>query len=139
MTVLILRSYYQNGTNGEMFINGKRICYTIELPWKDNKRRVSCIREGTYELAKRYTEKFGQHLHVKNVEGRDWILIHKFNHALNESKGCIAPVEQLIGEGIGSPSDPAMKRLLKLLQPAFAKKQTIFLTIKKKKDEKVDH
>ena len=139
MTVLILRSYLKKGTNGELFLNGKKICDTIELPWRDNKRRISCIPEGTYTLVKRTTERYGRHLHVQNVANRDWILIHAFNHALNESQGCIGPVERILGEGEGYPSRPALNRLLKLLEPAFASKQTVFLTIKKKNNEKLNN
>jgi Family of unknown function (DUF5675) len=33
--------------------------------------------------------KFGRHLQVMNVSGREYILIHPANEALRELKGCI--------------------------------------------------
>ncbi|WP_245758495.1 DUF5675 family protein [Paenimyroides ummariense] len=38
--------------HGKLTLKGKHIAYTIELPWQDNKRRFSCIPEGTYILRK---------------------------------------------------------------------------------------
>ena len=132
MTLQLLRTYHRNGTNGMLLFNGKRICYTIELPWKDNQFQVSCIPEGTYTLKKRYSLRNGWHIHVTNVKDRLWILIHCFNNALVESQGCIAPVETIDGEGKGSSARTALKRLMKLLEPSFDKNETIFLIIKKK-------
>ncbi len=34
----------------------------IELPWIENKKQVSCIPEGVYELKPRFSEKFKHHL-----------------------------------------------------------------------------
>jgi hypothetical protein len=69
------------------------------------------------------------------VKGRDEILIHAFNNALNDSQGCIAPVTTILAEGQGTRSRDALKRLMLLLKPAFDRNKPVFLTIKKKKDE----
>ena len=135
MEIQIIRKYNEQGTNGILFLDGKKIGYTIELPWKNNMRRVSCIPEGKYKLRKRYTTAFGLHCVVEKVTGRDGILIHAFNNALRESKGCIAPVISITGYGQGLESRWALKSLMKLLEPAFQKFETIFLTIKKQTDE----
>lgn len=132
MTILLVRSYHDKGTNGELFFNGIKICDTIELPWKDNQRRISCIPEGNYTLRKRYTVKFRWHCWVNDVPDRDGILIHAFNNALLESKGCIAPVSKLTGVGEGEASRLALNELLDLLEPAFSKNRTVCLVIKKK-------
>jgi len=121
MEVVLKRTYYPGGTNGELFLFGIRVCYTIELPWKDNRRRISCIPEGKYELQKRYTQRFGHHFLLLNVPGRDYILLHAANDAMKEMFGCIAPVSALTGEGKGSQSRIALGKLVKLLYPEMEK------------------
>lgn len=63
---------------------------TLELPWKDNTQSVSCIPDGTYHIKKRVSEKHGQHFHILDVPGREFILIHSANFS-RQLKGCIAP------------------------------------------------
>lgn len=64
-------------------------CVTLELPWKDNKRMVSCIPSGTYTISPRKTGKYaGKAFHVENVEGREHILIHAGNYT-SHILGCI--------------------------------------------------
>ena len=95
MELELIRTYFPNGTNGELYHAGSRLCFTIELPWKDNHAGVSCIPEGRYALVKRYSQKFHWHLQLNAVPGRDAILIHPANNALLELRGCIAPVSIL--------------------------------------------
>ena len=92
MELELIRTYYPAATNGKIFYQERLITYAIELPWKDNHTRVSCIPEGKYELIKRWTPKFGRHLQIMDVPGREYVLIHPANEALRELKGCIAPV-----------------------------------------------
>lgn len=63
---------------------------TLELPWKGNKQSISCIPPGDYNLVKRYSEKFKWHLHIMDVTGRKWILIHPGNF-YTQIQGCILP------------------------------------------------
>jgi len=116
------------GTNGELFL---RVCSTIELPWQDNARNVSCIPEGRYALQKRVSAKHKSHFTVTDVPGRSGILIHPANDALTQLQGCIAPVTRLTGAGKGSDSQLANERLKALLAPAVLNNEEIFLTIKK--------
>ncbi|MBL7742860.1 MAG: hypothetical protein JNN00_05220, partial [Chitinophagaceae bacterium] len=81
MKLELIRTYYPKGTNGDIFLNGKKVCSTIELPWKDNAPQVSCIPEGIYELRKRYTPRFGKHFILLNVPQRSYILLHAANDA----------------------------------------------------------
>ena len=97
MQITITRTYFPGGTNGTLSIDGVFQCYTIELPWLNNKPRVSCIPEGQYKIVTRRSPKFGLHLYVKNVPEREFILIHPANYARIELKGCIAPVTALSG------------------------------------------
>lgn len=63
-------------------------CDTLELPWLNNQKNISCIPVGKYKVVKRYSKKYGNHLHVTDVENRTWILIHAGNY-LDEILGCI--------------------------------------------------
>lgn len=62
----------------------------VELPWKDNSQKVSCIPEGIYDVQKRLSEKFGEVIRVLNVTGREGILIHAGNK-VSDVQGCILP------------------------------------------------
>ena len=117
MELELVRTYFPNGTNGEFFFGGVRVCFSIELPWLGNKARISCIPEGRYELIKRYSQHFGWHLQVMNVKNRDLILIHPANDALKELKGCIAPDSILKAEGKGLESRIALRKILAIVYP----------------------
>jgi hypothetical protein len=134
MELVLIRTYHTNGTNGTLTINNSFQCYTIELPWVNNLPRRSCIPEGRYELKKRYSPKFKDHLLVQGVPGRSLVLLHPANDALTELKGCIAPVSSLDGAGKGSHSRKAFKKLLQLVYKAL-ELETVYLTIQCKDDE----
>ena len=95
MILFLTRTYFPEGTNGKLECNGKSICNTIELPWRKNEKRVSCIPEGKYFIRKRYSRKFNWHIEIIGVENRSSILFHPANNALQELNGCIAPVTKL--------------------------------------------
>ena len=129
MELELIRSYHPNGTNGTIYYKGKLQCNCIELPWLNNQHQVSCIPEGRYELEKIYNEKFKWHFIVKNVPGREAILVHPANSALKELKGCIAPVSKITGEGLGIHSKDALMKLF-MITDSVPEKETIFLNIK---------
>src|SRR5690554_215212 len=130
MELVLERSYHQEGTNGSLFLNNRFLCFTIVLPWLENRKLESCIPEGSYTLEKRYSKKFSNHLLVKSVPSRQLILIHPANHAKKDLRGCIAPVSELIGIGKGSNSRMAMQKVLSLCHQAFDRKEEVVLTIK---------
>lgn len=87
------------------------LCKTLELPWLNNQRRISCIPEGEYTVIKRYSQKYKHHFHILDVEERSWILIHQGNFAgsLNPKTGksdilgCVLVGERFLdidGDGI---------------------------------------
>lgn len=129
MELTLYRAYFEGGTNGTVFCSGQFLCHTIELPWKHNKRNISCIPEGRYEVVPRYSTHFKHHLLIKGVSGRHLILFHPANDALNELEGCIAPVTYLGGPGKGLQSRHAMQKLTSIVQQAIDRKESIFLTI----------
>lgn len=130
MEVLLHRTYYEEGTNSALFVNGRFLGFAIELPWLHNQRNVSCIPEGEYELKARFSERFKHHLQVMDVQKRSLILLHAANNAKRELRGCIAPVSQLSGIGTGKASRQLLQKLVSLCYQAFDKKEQVTLIIK---------
>lgn len=129
MVLILKRNYFPDGTNGKLECEGKTICNTIELPWKNNERKVSCVPEGKYFLEKRYSAKFKWHIEVKNVANRSGILFHPANNAMQELNGCIAPVTKLSGAGLGLMSRKAFAALKTLVFKALEKNEKVVLII----------
>lgn len=129
MVLVLKRTYFPEGTQGVIEWNGTIVCYTIELPWLGNQRRISCIPEGEYILQKRFSPKFKWHLHLKNVPGRDLILIHPANDAKKELLGCIAPVTKHTGIGKGSSSRKALEKLKTLVYTVFDRNEEVKICI----------
>lgn len=129
MVISITRTYFPDGTNGKLECDGKFICNTIELPWKMNETKVSCIPEGKYFIRKRYSNKFKWHLEIMDVENRKFILIHPANNALLELKGCIAPVTQISGPGLGLQSRKAFYKLKELVYKVFDRGEEVSLIV----------
>jgi hypothetical protein len=131
MNLELIRTYFPEGTNGILLFDGVVVCSTIELPWKNNEPRISCIPEGKYGLVKRYSPRHKWHFELKDVPGRQLILIHPANDAISELQGCIAPVAVITGIGKGNFSRLALKKITSLLVPVLQNGSDIFLTIKK--------
>lgn len=146
MRLSLIRIYASTGTNGYLIHGKELICKTIELPWYNNKRSISCIPEGIYVLVDRYSQRFGRHLLVKDVPNRDPILFHcvealtaervsdemltaKLVSTRRELRGCIAPVSELTGPGRGAQSRVAMRKLLDRVLPVLDKQEQIILNI----------
>jgi hypothetical protein len=103
---LLERVYLADRTLGSIFSpQGGIIAKTLELPWKENKRSISCIKEGIYtvtysppvlkddpdteadESGGRNPRPYGHYI-VHNTPGRSGILIHRGSNP-NHSQGCI--------------------------------------------------
>jgi len=95
--LLIRDTFTDNSTIGELFVNGERMCDTLELPWKNNEKSISCIPAGEYSVrlrpARQSATRDYLHLLVENVPDRSYILFHRGNTA-KDSRGCI-----LVGQG----------------------------------------
>ena len=129
MILFLTRTYFPEGTNGKLMCEGKLLCNTIELPWKNNEKRVSCIPEGRYFIRKRYSQKFKWHLEVVDVKNRSYILFHPANNALQELTGCIAPVTKLSGPGLGLMSRKAFEKLKTFVYAALDSKESVELIV----------
>ena len=89
--LLIRDEFTDKSTLGKLFLNGEIFCQTLELPYLDNQRSISCIPEGEYKVrlrtAKESASRDYLHLLVQDVEGRSYILVHIGNFP-KDTKGC---------------------------------------------------
>lgn len=88
-------------TLGKLFVRQEGVtdpiftCETLELPWKDNTRRISCIQSGTYVGRKVGPTRIPYpHIEIQNVSGRSGICIHAANF-VSQLLGCVA-----VGDGL---------------------------------------
>lgn len=117
--------YVLNGRNEIQFR-----CMTLELPWKDNLKRISCIPAGTYTVVKHKSPKFGKCFWIKNVPGRSEVLIHYGNYH-KDVLGCI-----LVGDDYKdvnkdwrldvTNSKKTLEKLLKIMPSEFELKVVRF-------------
>lgn len=63
---------------------------TLEPPWRQNARRVSCIPPGLYQVAPHTSPRFGRCLDVLGEEPRSHVLFHAGN-SVADTAGCILP------------------------------------------------
>lgn len=85
-----------DGIFGAFFWNNKPIAVTLELPWKDNARNISCIPQERYKCVRVNSRKFGETFQLIDVPNREGILIH-WGNTIKDTEGCI-----LLGTGIGN-------------------------------------
>lgn len=110
-------------TLGILTMPSGKIYNTLELAWKNNQSKVSCIPKGKYKVRKRTSAKYGEHFHILNVPNRSFILIH-FANFHSDLLGCIA-----VGKGLAdinkdgrldvTSSRQAMKEMLSALPNEF--------------------
>ena len=103
---------------------GERVCDLLELPWRENRRQVSCIPPGSYELRPWSSPKFRRALEVVGVPVRTAILIHGGNLAgdvergwRTHSRGCPLACTRrgtINGQRAGLASQAALRRILAL-------------------------
>lgn len=83
-------------TKGALTIDGEYVCRTLELPWKENQRNVSCIPVGTYVCRRALSPRFNETFEITGVRGRDHILFHSGNKT-RDTEGCV-----LVGKTMSS-------------------------------------
>lgn len=129
---LLVKRQSDNGieTLGDMLIvseTGATVfkCETLELPYKDNQKMISCIPKGVY-----HCEKVGasanipyDHIAITNVPNRSGVCIHKANY-VTQLRGCIAVGEKEVdinGDGTTdiSNSGKTFQKLMSLLPDKF--------------------
>jgi hypothetical protein len=101
-------------TIGNLYLledNGSMIdsWFSLELPWLDNQKYISCIPIGNYTCFKHVSPKFGPCLWIKEVNGRSEVLIHPANY-YTQLLGCIAIGKDLKHINTGKDIDVAQSR-----------------------------
>jgi hypothetical protein len=77
-----------DATLGVLLFDGVPRLVTLELPWRENKRNMSRIPPGSYEMGITISPRFGKAWEVKDVPSRSNILFHQGNTA-KDTEGCI--------------------------------------------------
>ncbi len=136
LTATLLRQPSDDqGTYGHLIFPEFR-CYTIELPWLDNKPQVSCIPTGTYKVIWSLSPRLKKYTYeILQVPNRGGIRIHGGNIAGNEAKGFPSHslgcplVGSILGSIKGQKAVLNSQGTLKKLQ-AYLNKQPFILEVK---------
>jgi hypothetical protein len=126
---------------GEMWIDGKFFCHTIEdedrglvktMPLEEIKAKkkfgITGIPFGKYQVAMTYSNRFKTYMpQILDVPGWEGVRIHIANKA-TELEGCIAVAVESGDDGFAGNSATAYKALLKAIKQV-EKKEKIWLTI----------
>lgn len=115
--VTIFRQYPdQRCTSGYLAVNGEIIVYTLELPWKDNKKNISFIPAGIYSGFLRYDHSDHWRIELQDVPGnREYAQIH-IGNVIKNTEGCILvgmKLEKDLCSIVGGTSVTAYKALKK--------------------------
>jgi hypothetical protein len=113
---LIRVAYSKDVTFGVLTFAGVPFCVTLERPWLDNQRSISCIPVDLYLCKRVNSPKFGDTFEITGVPNRSEILFHKGNIS-EDTHGCIIVGEQfepLSGQFAVQASGKAMSEFLTL-------------------------
>lgn len=135
------RTLTRSTTLGDLLVDGKLECYTVEdVVRKDpnpstpaNEGKVmheTAIPAGTYEVIVNMSPKFkAMFPRLLNVPGFTGILIHN-GLSSQDSSGCILVGSVLVGERIQSgTTKPAFIKLRNKIQAAIARGERVWITI----------
>lgn len=116
---LILTRFQETSksTIGRLEHNGNLLGFTLELPWKNNQRQISCIPKGIYKVVPRFSPKYKNHFHILDVPNRTFILIHVGNYP-KDSLGCVLFGTNYSTDMVGN-SRAAMQTLLTKFPKGF--------------------
>jgi hypothetical protein len=86
-----------NCTLGTITLPDGTVIYSLELPWKDNQKDVSCVPPGVYQLIPYTSPKHGSTWYLENLDlgvgdagaERSYCEIHSANWT-RQLEGCIA-------------------------------------------------
>ena len=79
----------EGATFGKLVTPAGRQYHTLELPWRDNHRNVSCWPAGPHACRLTYSPKFGVKLYLVDVVRRAGCRIHAAN-LVRQLRGCLA-------------------------------------------------
>lgn len=82
-------------------------CLTLERPWKNNQKNISCLPKGTYECRYTFSPKFLKYTYeLQNTSPRSGIRIHSANYFF-DLQGCIA-----LGDSYGDINKDGQRDIL---------------------------
>jgi hypothetical protein len=126
MNAFLVRTQRTKEYTRGLLIVGGQMFHTLEPPWRDNRRNVSCIPEGRYSchfLPRSNSGKYRNIYHVRDVEGRSGILVHNGN-IVRHTLGCVL-IGMQKGKLNGKPavlkSFSALKKLMRLTDKGVLK------------------
>lgn len=86
-----------HGTPGIITV-GEQQWHLLELPWRNNRQRMSCIPANTYPAQFHQSAKFGSTIWIREIPNRFGVLMHSGNVAgdtdkewMTHSLGCLLP------------------------------------------------
>lgn len=101
--------------------------YTLENPWRNNKRKESCIPTGSYPCQTYSGTRYKDVWVVKGVLDRSAILIH-FGNTAADTDGCLL-LGMNVGRMSGQPAVLDSRKAIQYLRSLLGEKEFI-LTIK---------
>lgn len=144
MNIILRRKYFNSEyTIGQLFVNGKRLCDTLEPPSRGLKANAKpyqvkaakkngpcCIPYGNYVVVVTKSPRFKKWLPLLiGVTGFEGVRIHAGNYP-TDTKGCILPGWNT-SKGIVSGSQQAMNEIMNVLTKAYALGKSVHLIITK--------
>ena len=119
----------QQGTFGVLVLREKAFCVTLERPWMDNQRDISCIPLGDYSCQHVQSQRFGDAFVVRDVPGRTHILFH-IGNTVEDTSGCIL-LGQRFDDGKGQMIHDS-KKAFDAFMAALDGRETFKLTIQER-------
>jgi hypothetical protein len=119
-------------TIGELYVDGKFECYTLEDVVRDNGVKVdgaTAIPTGTYGLSITFSNRFQKPLPLlANVPNFVGVRIHSGNSSL-DTEGCILVGRTKASQNSIGESKLAFAHLFPQLEAALARKESVTITI----------
>lgn len=98
---------------GELRVNRRRICHTLELPEPGGGERLSFVPNGRYAGTMRYDKANGWRIRLSGVPGQCEVRIHLGNYA-RHTPGCV-----LVGTSQAANSVMGQAAACRMLKQAF--------------------
>lgn len=102
--VMILNrvTFTDKSTIGDLFLEGVRQCYTLELSSRKQDGVKNCIPAGSYEILMEWSTRFQMNTpHLQKVPGHTFIEIHPGNKP-EDTEGCILLGQTVDTDWVGS-------------------------------------
>ena len=118
---MVVRNYAMSGFNDGEIVSFE--CKTLELPWLQNQRDISCIPTGIYKCQKIQSPNLGHCIEILDVPNRELVRIHKGNFT-SQILGCILVGEMLVdfdGDGVTdvTNSKQTLKHIMSIVSDEF--------------------